>query len=368
MNDHARYLATRHFGSLDGLRFLCITAVIWHHTPVWQEIENTGRLVSRGFVGVDFFFVLSGYLITTLLLREKSVTGRLNLRGFYWRRALRILPIYYLVVTVAGLYAIAIKSDPNAPGLLPYYYLFLANFLIGDINYLTPTWSLSVEEQYYLLWPALLLVLPQRWIVPALLLLIAVNVAAAMDLFTPFGISAIQLPNLSLAIEGATYAPILLGSLAAVLLHFPRSFSQIAPLLRPRLAPLGGLLLLLVLLGWLPSKLEGWPNLIVHLLMTFTLMTLVIREDNGLASVLKLRPIVRIGQVSYGIYLYHLFARAGATEVLKIEEPWTIFAITYLLSVVIAEISFRLLETPILKLRHKHSERVPAVGQANQDA
>lgn len=103
MSPHTRYLSQRHFGSLDGLRCLCIIAVLWHHAPVTEVVQQP-LLLRRGFVGVDFFFVLSGFLITTLLLREESSTGRISLRGFYFRRALRILPVYFLLVTAVILY------------------------------------------------------------------------------------------------------------------------------------------------------------------------------------------------------------------------------------------------------------------------
>ena len=74
--DHRGYLATRHFGNLDGLRFICITAVIWHHAPIRPEMTDISILFARGHTGVDFFFLLSGFLITTLLLREETAKGR----------------------------------------------------------------------------------------------------------------------------------------------------------------------------------------------------------------------------------------------------------------------------------------------------
>ncbi len=90
------YLRRRHFGSLDGLRALCIGAVLWHHSPLMDPASPV-QLLTRGFTGVDMFFVLSGFLITTLLLREEQATGRISLSAFYWRRALRILPGYLLL-------------------------------------------------------------------------------------------------------------------------------------------------------------------------------------------------------------------------------------------------------------------------------
>ena len=161
---HEGYRGLRRFGSLDGLRFLCIGAVLWHHSPLFNAGEFSARILHRGFTGVDFFFVLSGFLITSLLLREAEARGRFSLSGFYRRRALRILPVYYLLVTAIGAYYIWGKGAAEYLGYMPFYYLFLANFLQGDVPLLSPTWSLSVEEQYYLLWPLLLMLLPRRWL------------------------------------------------------------------------------------------------------------------------------------------------------------------------------------------------------------
>ncbi len=155
---HGEFLARRHFGSLDGIRCLSVGAVLWHHSPLFNPGDEPLRLLERGFLGVDLFFVLSGFLITTLLLREETREGRFSITGFYWRRILRILPVYFLLVTALSIYYVLIRGESQYGPLVPFYYVFLANFLIEDIPLLAPTWSLSVEEQYYLIWPLILLV------------------------------------------------------------------------------------------------------------------------------------------------------------------------------------------------------------------
>lgn len=363
---HEAYLATRHFGDLDGLRFICIAAVIWHHAPIWTGLSsNASGLASRGHVGVDFFFVLSGFLITTLLLREESIKGRFSLRGFYWRRALRIIPIYYLVVSVAALYAIVLKGQTAQAALLPYYYLFLSNFLtVPHIAMLDPTWSLAVEEQYYLVWPLLLLILPRRWIIPVLLVLIALNIAGALGAFA--GLPPIQTTYLRLGLSGPTYAPILMGSLVAVLMHRPHGFSAIWRLAGFRMAPLAWFAVIVAILA-IPGHLQGWPNLALHTAMCLALASLVVREGNVMSPLLRLRPVARIGQISYGIYLYHLFALVLVSEVfgaVGLNSPWGVLVTYFALSILIAEISFRTFESWFLGLRHKALGRVgqsPAV-------
>lgn len=360
--DYGRYMTTRHFGSLDGLRFLCITAVIWHHLPERPDLADLSAFFVRGHVGVDFFFVLSGYLITTLLIREEAATGRISLKGFYWRRTLRILPAYYLVVTLAGFNEIVLNGETGSLEKLPYYYFFLANFLaVEDITFLSPTWSLSVEEQYYLVWPALLLLLPRRWIVPLLLGLIALHLAAALGVFDRIGITAIEAGPLRIGLGHATPA-ILMGSLAAIVLNIPKGFARLAPLFHAKAAPWICMLLLLLVLASVPGALAGWPNLIVHGLMTATLISLVVREDNGMAPLLKFRPIERIGRISYGIYLYHLFLQ-GVVLIVFSRLNWEMnglafFLSYYALTILVAGISFHAYESWFQKLRHKPVEQV----------
>ncbi len=348
---HRGYLMRRRFGSLDGLRFLCIAAVLWHHAPVWTSDPSASQLSSRGFLGVDFFFVLSGFLITTLLLREQGRTGRISLRGFYVRRARRILPPYLLVVTVVAAYHIVWRGRAEYWDLLPFYYLFLANFLTEHIPLLTPMWSLSVEEQYYLLWPLLLLMLPRRWLLPVLAILVAVNVAAIQGAFATFGVQGVQIAHLRFSLPPATYAPILLGSAGAILLHHPQCFAVAERVLGRRLAAPLSFLAVLTLAGWGPENLLGWPNLLIHLAMVLSLMSIVVREDNGLAFILTWAPVARVGQISYGIYLYHLVALHVANIMLAFfnqHNLWSVLLVYSALSVLMAELSYRVLERPFL--------------------
>jgi peptidoglycan/LPS O-acetylase OafA/YrhL len=348
-----RYLQTGRFGSLDGLRCLCILAVLWHHGPWWTALSDPPQILGRGFVGVDFFFILSGFLITTLLLREERATGRFSLSQFYYRRALRILPVYFFVVTVVATYYIGVKGQTEYLSILPYYYVFLSNFLIDHIPLLAPTWSLAVEEQYYLIWPLLLMCLPRRALLPVLVVLVGLNVVGAMGVF---GLTAPDLGPLRIALPNSTYAPILIGSALALALHRPGVFAQLWPLAGHRAAAPLAFGLILLLLQTLPGDLRGLPNLILHLAMAFALAALVMREDHPMAGALGWRPVVRIGEISYGIYLYHLIGlhivtvglgAAGVTSAPLILVGYAI------LSFLIADLSDRTLERFFRKFRHR---------------
>ena len=361
---HAAYLERGRFALLDGLRFVCIAAVLFHHAPAAGMFRESWILAGRGFLGVDFFFVISGFLITTLLLRERDRTGRISLRGFYWRRALRILPLYLLVVTAVGAYYVFVEKTPGAAERWPYYYLFLANFLDGHIPLLGPTWSLSVEEQYYLLWPALLVLLPPRALLPVLGLVIVLNVAGIMGLT---GLTAPTVGVLDFALPNATYAPILIGSALAIGLHHRTSHERLAAVLgRIWAAPLLAVLLVGLLLV-LPGDLRGLPNLAIHLTMAALLGALVIREDGPLAPLLRAAPIARIGVISYGIYLLHLIGLDLARRVTEalgaVPDGWLMHGLYVGFSIALAELSFRTFEKFFLDLRHKPLGRAqPATG------
>ena len=319
-------------------------------------MQDVPVLLQRGFLGVDFFSVLSGFLITTLLLREEDRNGRFSLKGFYWRRCLRILPVYFLVVTVLATYYIGLKGQSEYLELLPFYYLFLSNFLVGDIPMLGPAWSLSVEEQYYLVWPLLLLLTPRRFILHVLAGLIVLDVLAVTGGLRIVGIRPVETGPLVFEMFTATYAPILIGSALAILLHNKSGFGILSRVLGFRSTAPVSFLSLLVLMQILPPDVTGWPNLVLHLTMACCLTSIVIREDHLLRSVFTFPPIQRVGQINYGIYLYHLIGLHIVTILLaKVgwQDEWVVFWLYSLVSFAIAEASFRYYETPFLNLRHR---------------
>lgn len=356
---YTQYREVRFFGSLNGLRFLCIAPVLWHHAPFWTGMADPALIWTRGFVGVDFFFVLSGFLITTLFLREEDRNGRISLRGFYWRRILRIFPVYLLLVTLLVLYWVVLKGRDDLAPLVPYYYFFLANFLKTDIPLLAPTWSLSVEEQYYLIWPLMLLLLPQiaRLRGVFLAVLVALCVASAMGWLAFLGIRPIETEHALWTLPASGYGAILLGSLVAVTLHQPGGYGVLHRLCGFAGAPVLAFAALVLALATLPADLTGWPNLVMHVLMATCLISIVVREDHALSRFLGWRPVARIGEISYGIYLYHLIGLHVANEIAGIlgldgaGRLWLVMAIYLGATYVISEISFRTYERFFLSLK-----------------
>lgn len=158
----------RYVPELDGLRAIAVVAVVAFHADITGPFRG-------GFVGVDLFFVLSGFLITSLLVNEWKERGSLNLRRFYWRRFLRLMPpLLFLLVVYMTVAPFVWPGHPHArDALLAALYISDYTYpLTGTPHYLQHTWSLAIEEQFYLLWPLLLLGLlkarnPLPWLVAA---------------------------------------------------------------------------------------------------------------------------------------------------------------------------------------------------------
>ena len=341
------YRSTRHFGSLDGLRCLSILYVIWHHARLEQE---TGiHLLDRGYHGVQLFFVISGFLITTLLLRERERFGAISYSRFLARRALRIFPLYYVML---GVYLLALhlfQPGSEREALLwdhlPFHLTYLSNWAPKDVFGFA--WSLACEEQFYLVWPWLLILLPRMapwavlglWATKVFLFLQVVPGLSA----EPFAVTFLRkIPDC-----------ILVGVLCAYVLHRPRLF-QVAQNLLGR-KPCSGLALAGVLV--LLASPWHWPELpFTPLAYGCLVMACCIREDHGLAPLIKWRPAVLLGQVSYGMYLMHMLAIGLAQEFCSEHLPGGSsqhFVVVTALTTLMAWISFHFFESWFLnKKRH----------------
>jgi len=348
------YREQRFFASLDGLRCLSIVAVIWHHAGVY---DPSIPISTRGFLGVDMFFVLSGFLIVTLLLRERERRGSIALRAFYLRRALRIFPLYYAVAL--GLAATFLFIRPESrlaePFLheLPFHLTYTSNW-IAVTSVLGISWSLAAEEQFYLAWPPIERYLA-RFALPILALVVAVNQALNFRL--------VPLSNdtyASLRILHSTFTPICLGVGLAHLLHARRGYERFARLFGARWAVLVFAGTLLLLLCDPRDDIGGWPRLAMQIAMAGMLGACVVREENALSRILCWAPVQRIGVVSYGMYLLHLFAMHGVeilTGRFDLHVAGLRFVLTLAATWLAAEISFRCWETPFLRLKTRF-ERV----------
>jgi hypothetical protein len=363
MSLHQAYLNTKYFASLDGVRCFCILAVIWHHSPIPQGLP---AIANRGFLGVDMFFVLSGFLIATLLLREKQKYNHINLNIFYQRRSLRIFPAYYgLLLIFTVLYGIQLGTSESSQQyfqVLPFYATFTSNWVSEQANNFAILWSLATEEQFYLIWPAVEQYFPKGkilWVLtPALLINQLINFGWLDPLFE------IILGTSHLEILDSTFTPILLGIALAYGLQSERGFTGFSFLGKSFWSPLLITALMLVMIQISPPDLSGLPRLLIQLIMTALLAALVMPKSHCFGALLQHPWVVRIGVISYGMYLYHTWCihvvREAGQKVGWEGGIWMILP-SILITYIVAEISFRWLETPFLKLKPQRvSERSPS--------
>ena len=355
MPGYDAYRGTRFFASLDGLRCLSVLAVIWHHCG-WESQPWAAHwsILHMGYRGVDLFFVISGFLITTLLLREREATGGISLRDFYIRRTLRIFPLYYTVILLYVLTVFLFERHTAAGqaffGNLPFFLTYTSNWFIqleGRVIFYF-AWSLATEEQFYLVWPTLEKVfgaLTIPFLVAGILLIRQVVEAAAPE-------------SLWRTIILSIHPGILGGVLLAHLLHERRGYVLAQKVLSLKWFGPAALLAVVIALS-LGQRWLIWASMVA------LVGAAVAREDNAL-SFLRWRAIAYMGTISYGMYLLHMLCHNVVKRALPgLELLW--LPATIALTVLVAGLSFRYYESYFLRLkkRFQWSERTAPVRRGS---
>ncbi len=354
MPNYEEFRSKRFFHSLDGLRCISILAVIWHHMPEkWEGIPALGR----GFLGVDMFFVLSGFLITTLLLRERDKNGDIALQQFYMRRILRIFPLYYglLIVFAIGLplFMPHGKMAKDFFSELPYYLTHTSNWIRAE-TMLAISWSLATEQQFYAVYPPI-----EKFVKSTHAKFTLIGGVIFVNQLINFGVLNHPLATIGvnfqhLEILQATFTPICFGVLLAYALHFESGFQALARWLHPTWTPVFLLAVTFLVCNLPMANLAGFPRLLIQVLMTILLASCVIQEKHSLSGILSFYPVQRIGVISYGMYLMHLPMISLSVIILKkmgINSLAALFLLCLLLTIIASEISFRFYEQPFLKLK-----------------
>lgn len=300
---------------LDGLRAFAVGAVLVHHlgNPTWFSAFSA--VTSLGLAGVRLFFVLSGFLITSLLLRERSfveasrATRSDVLRRFYLRRALRIFPIYYLVLLIAWILG---DADVRAqlPWLATYTYNFWIVFLGWFPDHFSHFWSLCVEEQFYLVWPWVVLIASRRRLVA-----ITVVMVATAPLYRLLA-AQLEFPGLAFyVLTPSSFDALGMGALLAIMRQTRGPDFDAERLLRYTALPAG--LLGLGLAVAVPLA----ATVLRETMLALIFMWLVAGAARGFGGigrhVLQAGPILYCGRISYGIYVYHLFLPGALAPVLE---------------------------------------------------
>ena len=360
----------------DGIRALAVICVVIQHLGLWQYAGASGFVADKlaplfsGSTGVQAFFILSGFLITILLIKEIRTTGKVSIVAFTVRRSLRIFPLYLLFCLLATLALLLSNQVPWRS--LAYAYLYVYNFVPAQhyVALLGHTWSLAVEEHFYLVWPVIfslayasnkhrrLMLGLAAFIVASLLLhFLLVRQAFSGEYFIARW-SFLAGYNIALGCIGALLVTRDKPG-AAGLLASPAAFALGIVLYANSLyLDTGSWFVQNVLCGYIRA-----PGIL--------LLILWIHQNQGsaLVRVLDIRPLRYIGTISYGIYMWQGFFLSTGPKRLEGEvwppNPYTGLAML----VIVAPLSYRYFEQPFLNLKQRYMKKrpAPAASQRNTD-
>jgi peptidoglycan/LPS O-acetylase OafA/YrhL len=348
---------------LDGLRFYAFLGVfVFHTVPSQASFYRSLHLplpglwaavAKSGAAGVDLFFTLSAFLITSLLLRERHESGGISLRLFYIRRILRIWPLYFAMLALG-----IVLAHTMAKQSLPWYYvagfvLFIGNWVSAVCGHpesiCAPMWTVSIEEQFYLLWPLLMKMLKPKSMI------VAASATFVLATISQIGIALAGLSGGYIYYGSVSRcAPLALGVLLALCAdHLPQLTSSLRWLLVA-----GGLMGWVVASAWLldqpgPVDMRMVLGRLVVSLAAAAMLLGCLYSRNRLV---RAGWIVKLGKISYGLYMLHL---AGILIPLSLLHPavgWKLLAVKALglmTTILLALASYRWIESPFLRLKDR---------------
>lgn len=332
------FMNSRYWPSLDGLRALSIVLVLTAHThdDLWKAFD--------GSLGVTLFFVISGFLITSLSLREEARNGHLSLRAFYIKRVFRIVPLYFLALGTFSFLVLVLGLGQGGDALLqrlPLLATFNGEF--AGTGTFSHSWSLGIEEKFYILWPLLAFGSVALRKHRAAMLTVLVPAAAVASFVPQVGYFGI-------------YFPILGGCAMAVAANNRRTFPAVYALARPVPA---ALLFGLMVLGLIFDRSIPFPEAIGYAHTVFSVAALlalpgILIGDTPIRQFFALPRVAHYGTLAYAVYLFHPLcieavglAIPSGTGV--IWQELVRFVAVFVSSYILAEILFRAFERPCIQ-------------------
>ncbi len=344
--------------SFDGVRAIAVLVIVAYHAPLVQA-----KVMPGGFLGVDIFFVLSGFLITSILVRERARTNRIGVGSFYARRALRLLPALVAFLAVHAIWATVtgIPAHREVPAVLSALF-YATNWLHASqpgVPGMGHIWSLQVEEQFYLVWPLLLVVL--------LSLVRRRELAALATGLLAIGFAVLRAYYFGVVWHGSAYATYVL---------------YVWPQFRADTLLIGAFAAQLWLGGWLPKRVLAviaWPaaamvvwwvarvaatdhwvfywGFPVFATAVAIVLCALVTTEWPVKRLLSIRPLCVIGIVSYGIYLWHYLMLTIVEQAWPRWGEWPQTVVGLGLTAVAVTASWFLVERPFLRLKDRITRR-----------
>jgi len=358
-----------HFKNLDSLRAIAAIAVVLTHVSNWvPAVDNKFNTAFKflttfdnqgGELGVIFFFILSGFLITYLLFNEKQNTGEINILFFYYKRLLRIWPLYFLTIII-GFYIFPLFNDNHSETAnILMYSLFLTNF--DHIYFNNPScgilgvqWSVAIEEQFYLVWPIIFLVLKKTKTFPIIFLLIII--ISELFHFQNRADWSISYYHSFSAMRFLAWGG-LLGHMTFYRLDSIKNFLT-------KIKKHHTVLIYTTCLSFLVfnnmlvqfNSIFNYLNVVIQFIFFGFVILEQIFSNNSFYKFGKITLLNKIGKISYGIYLYHMIAIyivKYLLELLNIENYYIHLIIILSTVFLISHLSYKYFESIFMKLRTK---------------
>ena len=349
----------QHIPAIDGLRAIAVTAVIFYHLGFsW---------IPGGFLGVDLFFVISGYVITRLLLDSIARSGGLDLRGFYKARARRLLPPLVFMIVVTAFYISIWAQDSvrrfltdtpfSLSGAMNWWLVFKEQDYfeaIGRPPLLQHTWSLAVESQFYLIWPVILLLILKRFgkkIIPIAALAIALISGTALFLVSLRLDATSTVSHVYFGTDTHSIG-LFLGAALAVS-WIPQNFKSEVSAKAQNFIDFIGVFGFVGILGsflLIDASSPTAYKIAFPLAAIFgaAIVTSIVHPASRFAPILQNRVLLWIGERSYAIYLWHWVVIQITRPRVDIDgEDWALIALRILVVLALADISLKLVELPI---------------------
>lgn len=361
-----------YFPNLNGLRFLAALLVFIHHVEQFKLLLHIPHHFDNPFVqaigklGVILFFVLSGFLITFILLKEEEGSGSIHIRKFYLRRILRIWPLYFLVITFALLILPNFKFFiipgyekevlyENFVSKAVLYFTFFSNLAVSLYNifpYASQAWSIGTEEQFYLLWPLLFVFIRKNRI---WLLLAVIGIYIGLYFLLNSDVQFVpgkmylrkfwKLFNIDCMAIGALMAVLLYKrKLLKLLMHNAVFYAT------------------LLACGILMAFGVTFPHLNYELYaVLFAIIILNFAANDTIGISLENRWMDYLGKISYGLYMYHILAIVITLKLLSmagLPGNWSVYPIAFILTVAIAALSYEFFEKYFIRKKKKYSDVV----------